>query len=93
MIQGFQDQATRDVFEGRMPRRFPQNVFQAARRKLLQLDAALVVEDMRIPPGNRLEALHGARVGQWSVRVNDQYRICFTWGPQGPDNVEFVDYH
>ena len=93
MIQGFQDQATRDVFEGRMPRRFPQNVFQAVRRKLLQLDAAAVVEDMRIPPGNRLEALHGARVGQWSVRVNDQYRICFTWGPQGPDNVEFVDYH
>lgn len=93
MIQGFHNQATRDVFEGRMPRRFPQNIFAAARRKLLQLDAALVVEDMRIPPGNRLEALHGARVGQWSVRVNDQYRICFTWGPQGPDNVEFVDYH
>lgn len=93
MIQGFRDETTKEVFEGRMPRRFPQNVFAAARRKLLQLDAAAVLEDMRVPPGNMLEALHGGRVGQWSVRVNAQYRICFTWGPQGPDNVEFVDYH
>ncbi|CAN7618142.1 type II toxin-antitoxin system RelE/ParE family toxin [Phenylobacterium sp. LjRoot164] len=93
MIQGFEDETTKEVFEGRVPRRFPTNVFQAARRKLLQLDAAAVVEDMRIPPGNRLEALQGDRAGQWSVRVNDQYRICFIWGPRGPANVEFVDYH
>lgn len=93
MIQSFHDEATKDVFEGRLQRRFPQNVFAAARRKLLQLDAAVMVEDMRIPPGNRLELLRGDRAGQWSVRINDQYRICFTWGPSGPEDVEFVDYH
>ncbi len=93
MIQSFQDEATKQVFEGRQPRRFPTQVFAAARRKLLQLHAAAVIEDMRIPPGNRLEALQGDRVGQWSVRVNDQYRICFVWGEKGPEQVEFVDYH
>lgn len=93
MIQSFHDETTEEVFKGKVPRRFPQNVFAAARRKMLQLDAAAVVEDMRIPPGNMLEALQGKRAGQWSVRVNAQYRICFTWGPQGPESVEFVDYH
>jgi proteic killer suppression protein len=93
MIQSFRDEATKEVFEGRSPRRFPANLLAATRRKLFQLDAAVVVEDMRAPPGNRLEALKGDRDGQWSVRVNDQYRVCFVWGPQGPELVEFVDYH
>lgn len=93
MIQSFRSDDVKDVFEGRQPRRFPANLFAAARRKLLQLDAAAMVEDMRIPPGNRLEALRGDRAGRWSVRVNYQFRICFTWGPQGPEDVEFVDYH
>lgn len=93
MIQSFKDETTKAVFEGKQPRRFPATALGAARRKLFQLHAAARIEDMRIPPGNRLEALQGDRAGQWSVRINDQYRLCFTWGENGPENVELVDYH
>jgi toxin HigB-1 len=57
------------------------------------LDAAERIDDLRVPPGNRLEKLHGDRAGQWSVRINDQWRICFDWTPAGPENIEIVDYH
>jgi toxin HigB-1 len=64
-----------------------------ALRKLVQLDLAQGLNDMRAPPGNRLEALSGDRKGQWSIRINDQYRICFRWTAEGPEDVEIVDYH
>jgi proteic killer suppression protein len=69
------------------------NIESVARRKLTQLDAAATLEFMRVPPGNRLEALKGNRSGQYSVRINDQWRLCFVWTAQGPRDVEIVDYH
>ena len=69
------------------------NIEAAARRKLQQLDAASELRDMASPPGNRLEALSGNRKGQHSIRINDQFRVCFVWTPQGPKDVEIVDYH
>ncbi|MDO9631678.1 MAG: type II toxin-antitoxin system RelE/ParE family toxin, partial [Humidesulfovibrio sp.] len=74
-------------------RRFPPEVQRAARRKLAMLDAAQAVQDLRTPPGNRLEALKGNRAGQHSIRVNDQYRICFVWTGRDAEDVELVDYH
>ena len=68
-------------------------MWRIAARKLEYLDAAARLEDLRVPPGNRLEALAGSRRGQYSIRINDQYRICFTWSAQGPTAVEIVDYH
>ena len=69
------------------------NIESVARRKLTQLDAAATLGFMRVPPGNRLEELKGDRTGQHSIRINDQWRICFTWTAQGPRDVEIVDYH
>lgn len=66
---------------------------RAALRKLAMLDAAETLEDLRVPPGNRLEALHGDRAGEHSIRINQLWRICLTWTPAGPENVEIVDYH
>lgn len=92
MIQSFRCKHTQDLFEGGNPRPF--RAFQnVAVRKLTQLDAAQTLEFLRSPPGNRLEALHGDRVGQYSIRINDQYRICFVWTELGPIDVEIVDYH
>lgn len=68
-------------------------ILSVAQRKLTLLDQATALQDLRSPPGNRLEALQGNRQGQYSIRINDQYRICFTWDAQGPENVEIVDYH
>ncbi|MCX7081537.1 MAG: type II toxin-antitoxin system RelE/ParE family toxin [Pseudomonas sp.] len=68
-------------------------ILSVAERKLAMLDAAAVLMDLRSPPGNRLEALEGNRKGQHSIRINAQWRICFIWGPSGPENVEIVDYH
>jgi proteic killer suppression protein len=85
--------ATRTVFEGPYVRGFGPEIQRRARRKLLMIDAARDVEDPRVPPGNRLEKLSGDRGGQYSVRVNDQYRICFSWSDGGAENVELVDYH
>ena len=97
MIQSFGDQATADIFNGqstRVARRaLPQQLWRVAQRKLDQLDSADDLNDLRIPPGNRLEVLRGDRVGQHSIRINEQYRICFVWTEQGPDEVEIVDYH
>jgi proteic killer suppression protein len=92
MIVGFRDRDTELVWRGQRSRRLPQDVQDAARRKLRMLDAADRLEDLRNPPGNRLEALRGARAGQHSVRINDQWRICFRWAEGVASDVEIVDY-
>jgi proteic killer suppression protein len=92
MIQSFSCKDTLALYEGRSPRRF--KAFSVvAERKLAQLDAAKTLDFLRAPPGNRLEALRGDRKGQHSVRINDQWRICFVWSDAGPTQVEIVDYH
>lgn len=92
MIQSFRCRDTQALYEGKCPRRF--KAFQSvAERKLAQLDAAQTLDFLRAPPGNRLEALKGERKGQFSIRINDQWRICFAWSDVGPANVEIVDYH
>jgi toxin HigB-1 len=93
MIRGFKDRATRTLFERRPSRRLPTGIQRAALRKLVLLDAAESIDDLRVPPGNRLEALSGDRKGQHSIRVNEQWRICFRWTPAGPEDVEIADYH
>jgi len=93
MIRGFKDRVTEAVFRGESAKRFPSDLVRVARRKLGYLDAALDLRDSRSPPGNRLEALKGNRQGQHSIRINDQFRICFRWTPQGPAEAEVADYH
>jgi toxin HigB-1 len=93
MIVGFSDRRTERFFrDGSCPA--PWRAFRAvAARKLDMLDAAVRLDDLRSPPGNRLEALKGDRAGQWSIRVNQQWRVCFRWTPEGPADVAIVDYH
>lgn len=93
MIESFADKRTAAVFQGRMPKGFPSDIASVARRKLRQLDEAATLEDMRSPPGNKLEALGGDREGQHSVRINDQWRLCFAWHESNAFDVEIVDYH
>jgi proteic killer suppression protein len=93
MIRSWKSSEARLVFEGHVPKGFPADLAKATRRRLAQLHAAARVEDLRAPPGNRLHRLSDDREGQWSISVNDQFRICFVWGPEGPEEVEFVDYH
>jgi toxin HigB-1 len=93
MIRDFADKRTRMVFAGESPKGFPSGILRIARRKLKMVDAAVVLADLRAPPGNQLEALAGDRRGQHSIRINDQWRICFVWTPEGPIGVEVVDYH
>ena len=93
MIPSWKTQAARLVFEGVTPKGFPADLARATRRRLAQLHSAARVEDLRTPPGNRLHKLADDREGQWSISVNDQFCICFVWGPDGPEQVEFVDYH
>lgn len=92
MIQSFKCKDTLALYEGSSPRRF-KAFLSVAERKLSQLDAAQTLEFMKAPPGNHLEALKGGRKGQHSVRINDQWRLCFVWTDVGPINVEIVDYH
>ncbi|WP_026732352.1 type II toxin-antitoxin system RelE/ParE family toxin [Fischerella sp. PCC 9605] len=97
MIVSFKDKATEDIFDGNdskdARKKCPVNLWEVAQRKLDQLNAAFSLDDMKVPPGNRLEALKGDRKGYYSIRINDQYRICFAWTPEGPCEVEIVDYH
>ncbi|MGJ5175944.1 type II toxin-antitoxin system RelE/ParE family toxin [Bradyrhizobium oligotrophicum] len=93
MIRSFRDRITEAVFDGENPKGFPSDLLKVARRKLRYLNAAADLGDLRSPPGNRLEALMGDRQGQHSIRINDQFRVCFTWTVDGPANVEIVDYH
>lgn len=92
MIFSFKDEDTRLLFELKRTRRWA-GIERVALRKLVQLDMAARLDDLRAPPGNRLEALRGDRAGQWSIRINDQYRICFRWTARGAEEVEIVDYH
>ena len=97
MIRSFRNQGTEDIFNGKNSkaarRLCPQSVWKIAARKLEQLDSAETIDDLRVPPGNRLETLSRDRVGQHSIRINQQYRACFVWTPSGPDEVEITDYH
>ncbi len=93
MIRSFADAETALVWSGRRSRRLPPDIQATALRKLRLLNQARIVDDLRAPPGNRLEALKGPRQGQYSIRVNDQWRICFVWREGGPADVEIVDYH
>jgi proteic killer suppression protein len=92
MIRSFACAETEALFNSQAVRRF-KNIERVARRKLLQLQAATVIRDLRIPPGNQLETLKGDRKGQHSIRINDQWRVCFKWKPDGPHDVEIADYH
>ncbi len=88
MMRSFRNSLTEDAFNGVVKKGFPADLIKVARRKLRYLDAAVVLDDLKAPPGNRLEPLRGSRAGQHSIRVNDQFRICFVWTPEGPDEVE-----
>ena len=97
MIVTFHDAGVEDVFNGENTKAAkkvcPEVVWRVARRKLDQLDSVTRLDELRVPPGNRLKALSRDRKGQHSIRINDQYRICFEWTSSGPANVEIVDYH
>ncbi len=93
MIESFADPETEKIFKGIVSKRLPLTIQKTARRKLVYLDDADDLRDLTAPPGNRLEALHGDRVGQYSIRINDQYRICFKWAKGKAKDVEITDYH
>ena len=93
MIRSLRGKTTEAVFQGESPKGFPADLVKVARRKLRYLNAAGDIGDLRSPPGNHLEALAGDRKGQHSIRINDQFRICFVWTAEGPTDVEIVDYH
>ncbi|MEY2343254.1 type II toxin-antitoxin system RelE/ParE family toxin [Acidithiobacillus sp. IBUN Pt1247-S3] len=93
MIMSFADKQTAAVFAGLKVRRFGAELLRMAQRKLAQLHRAGRIEDLAVPPGNRLEKLSGDRNGQWSMRINDQWRICFVWRDSNAWDVEIVDYH
>ncbi len=93
MIKSFADKATAAVFDGRFVRNLPHEIQGKARRQLKLIDATGKIEELRLPPGNRLELLSGNRAGQWSIRINDQWRICFRWEEGHALDVGIVDYH
>lgn len=97
MIESFKDQASEDLFNGinskATQKTCPQILWHVATRKLDQLDSVQSLDELKIPPGNRLESLSGDRKAEYSIRINEQYRICFIWGKSGPLNVEVTDYH
>ena len=97
MIVSFKDQATEDIFNGvnskAARKACPQTLWRITSRKLDLLDSVQQMEELKVPPGNRLEKLSGNRKGEYSIRINEQYRICFGWGESGPTNVEVTDYH
>jgi len=94
MIESFKDPNAEAIFNGQKPGKgFPSNLIRAARRKLIMLAEARTLDDLRSPPANYLEKLAGDRKGQYSIRINDQFRICFKWSGTGAENVEIADYH
>ena len=93
MITDFHDEATLKVWCGEFSRRLPNQIQEVARRKLRMVNNAQRIDDLRIPPNNRLEALKGGRIGQWSIRINDQWRVCFIWNDRHASRVEICDYH
>jgi proteic killer suppression protein len=93
MIVSVKDKRLLEIAAGRVPKRFPADLAMAAERRFRSLIVARTLDDLREPPGNRLEALRGDRAGQHSIRVNDQWRICFWWTADGAHDVELVDYH
>ena len=97
MIVSFENRATEDIFDGvnskSARKTLPQTLWRLASRKLDQLDSVQLLEEMRVPPGNQLEKLTGNRQAEYSIRINDQYRICFVWMASGPCDVEITDYH
>jgi toxin HigB-1 len=93
VIQSFADSSTEKVWRRERVRRLGSDLQRMANRKLLIIDAAETLEDLRVPPGNRLEQLRGNRAGQYSIRINDQWRVCLTWTAAGPADVEITDYH
>jgi proteic killer suppression protein len=97
MIRSFKNAGAEDIFNGENSRAArkacPEFLWKVATRKLDQLDSVVALDELRAPPGNRLEALSGNRRGQYSIRINEQYRICFVWTDLGPAEVEIVDYH
>lgn len=93
MIRSFKDAKTETVASGKAPKGFPSDIVRVAVRKLTMINNAVLLEDLLSPPGNRLEALKGNRAGQHSIRINDQWRVCFVWKDGGAEDVEIVDYH
>lgn len=94
MIKSFETAETKAIFEGVLPKKgFPLDIAKVARRKLAMIHAAVQLEDLRVPPANRLEALKGDRAGQHSIRINDQWRVCFVWKDGDAYQVEILDYH
>jgi proteic killer suppression protein len=93
VIVGFKSEEARLIFSGFVSRRLPNDIQTTARRKLIMLDAAVDLDGLRVPPGNRLEALRGSRAGHHSIRINSQWRICFVWQDGNATDVEIVDYH
>jgi proteic killer suppression protein len=93
MIIAFHDSETEKVWRGEFSRRLPNQIQATARRKLRMLNNARALDDLRIPPANRLERLAGDRDGQWSIRINDQWRVCFAWADGNAEQVEICDYH
>jgi toxin HigB-1 len=97
MIKKFKNTGTEDIFYGKNSKDArkicPESLWKVASRKLDQLDSASRLDDLKVPPGNMLEALKGDRDGEHSIRINNQFRICFVWSENGPDQVEIVDYH
>jgi len=97
MIREFANAGTEDIFNGKNSRlarqACPRDLWRVAARKLDQLDSVDTLDDLKVPPGNRLEALTGERKGQFSIRINEKYRICFKWKSEGPTDVEILDYH
>lgn len=93
MIRSFRNKATASVFQGSCPKGFPADLLKVARRKLEALHAAVRLDDLRVPSGNRLEALKKDRLGQHSIRINDQFRVCFVWRQGDAHDVEITDYH
>lgn len=93
MIESFASEETENIFRGQVSKKLPKDIQRTARRKLLYLDDAENLNDLLAPPGNRLEKLKGNRAGQYSIRINDQWRICFKWSGNKAKDVEIVDYH